>query len=205
MQRIPFEQTGYRHKFDSPEAVRAYAEQHAGLMARFARRFARKLREGRRPVARLLDVGCGPGTLCIELARRLPDVRITGADLSEPMLDLAHEQARAAGLDGRLSFEHADATALPFQDDAFDAVVSVDTLNCLPDPPALLPECARVTAVGGAVSVAAPRRTALGYLIRIFRTGFTPAEMTRMAVDAGFTSPRVEAGLMFVTLQARAG
>ena len=109
MRRIPFEHTVYRRKFDSPEAVRAYAKQHAGLMARFARRFAPKLREAHRPVARLLDVGCGPGTLCIELARRLPDVRITGADLSVPILDGRYDSDRKEAGDSTAGRESEQA------------------------------------------------------------------------------------------------
>jgi len=202
VKRIPFEQTGLQQKFATADSVRAYAGQHAGLMRRFAKRFARRLARAPRPVERLLDVGCGPGTLGIELARRLPHVRTVGVDLSEPMVEVARAEARAAGLAERVSFRTADATALGFDNGSFDAVVSVDTLNCLPDPPAMLPECGRVTAAGGAILIAAPRRSPLGYLIRIFRTGFTPAEMIGMARGAGLRSPRVRAGVMFVTLWA---
>ena len=205
MKRIPFEQTGYQKNFETADGVRAYAGQHAGLMRRFAQRFARRLARAPRPVERLLDVGCGPGTLGIELARRLPHVRIVGADLSEPMLEAARAEARAAGLAERVSFQTADATALGFDDGSFDAVVSVDTLNCLPDPSAMLPECGRVTAAGGTVLVSAPLRGLLSYPIRILRTGFTPAEMIGLARDARLRDPRVRAGLMFVTLSAVAG
>jgi len=202
MKRMAFEQTGLGQQFETADGAASYASRHAGLMRRFAKRFARRLAEAQRPVRRLLDVGCGPGTLCIELARQLPEAEIVGADLSAPMLETARKGAREAGLAERVSFQPGDAADLPFEEGSFDAVVSVDTLNCVLDPRAMLSQCARVTAAGGTVLVATPRRGFLAYLVRVFRTGFTPDEMTRMARDAGLASPRVDAHLMFVTLCA---
>jgi 2-polyprenyl-3-methyl-5-hydroxy-6-metoxy-1,4-benzoquinol methylase len=67
---------------------------------------------------RILDVGCGTGRHSIELARRGYDV--TGVDLSEAMLERA--RANAATEDCRISFVHADARTLPFNEE-FDAVI----------------------------------------------------------------------------------
>jgi SAM-dependent methyltransferase len=74
-----------------------------------------------------LDVGCGSGALLSELARRLGTDRVAGVDPSEPFL----AQARAAvpGADVRL----AAAEALPFEDDAFDLVMSQLVVNFMTD------------------------------------------------------------------------
>lgn len=72
------------------------------------------------PGARVLDVGCGPGRHAVLLAQA--GLAVTGVDVSRRFLELAAEEARAAGV--RASFFAVDARQMPF-DDEFDAVVSL--------------------------------------------------------------------------------
>ena len=88
---------------------------------------------------RLLDVGCGTGARAAGLAELGWDV--TGVDLSADML----RRARERGLD----VVQADATALPFEDATFDAVVSMWTHTDVGDFPAVVREVARVLRPGG--------------------------------------------------------
>ena len=74
-----------------------------------------------------LDVGCGPGGLVAELARRLGPKRVAGVEPSEPFLEVA--RAAVSGADLR----HAGAESLPFEDDAFDIVLSQLVVNFIPD------------------------------------------------------------------------
>ena len=72
---------------------------------------------------RILDIGCGTGDLTIAMARMAAsNVTVVGVDYSQPMLLLAIEKARELGLDGRISFVHADVADLPFPDQCFDSV-----------------------------------------------------------------------------------
>lgn len=73
-----------------------------------------------RPDARLLDVGCGPGRHAVPLAQA--GLAVTGVDVSRRFLELAAEEARAAGV--RPAFFEVDARQMPF-DDEFDAVISL--------------------------------------------------------------------------------
>ena len=101
------------------------------------------------PPARILDLGTGTGVAARALAARFPDAEVVGADLSEGML----AQARALlpeELDGRVRFEVADASALPFPDGSFELVT---LMNMIP----FFDELARVTAPGGAVAVSFSR------------------------------------------------
>ena len=77
---------------------------------------------GLHPGARVLDVASGTGDLALELAARVaPGGEVLGADFSEGMLDRAREKAAGrAGL-APVRFEWADAMALPYEDDSFDA------------------------------------------------------------------------------------
>ncbi|MCE1252107.1 MAG: class I SAM-dependent methyltransferase [Anaerolineae bacterium] len=75
-----------------------------------------------------LDIGCGNGPLTIKLALRFPEAEITGVDFWGKNWDYSMltclENARLAGVDGRVTFKKASASALPFEDNHFDLVVS---------------------------------------------------------------------------------
>jgi SAM-dependent methyltransferase len=86
----------------------------------------------------LLDVGCGTGSYAAGLAER--GWHVTGVDASEDML----RRAWAKGLEAVL----ADATALPFEDDSFDAAISVFTHTDVDDFAGLVREVVRVLRPG---------------------------------------------------------
>ena len=85
------------------------------LWRRHVVRIVRRCRPGR-----ILDVATGTGDLAIEMARRIPDVRVLGVDLSERMLEEARRKVAARGLDERVLLEQGDAEHLAV------AAVSVD-------------------------------------------------------------------------------
>jgi SAM-dependent methyltransferase len=99
--------------------------------------------------ARVLDVGCGVATTAIQIARRY-GARVTAADISPLMLDLAQANARAAGLAGLVSVTSADILALPFGDAAFDVVIA-EAVTMFTDRPKAAAELGRVTRPGGRV------------------------------------------------------
>ncbi|MFH1169108.1 MAG: ubiquinone/menaquinone biosynthesis methyltransferase [Chloroflexota bacterium] len=69
----------------------------------------------------MLDLCCGTGDLAVNIARLAQhDVAVTGLDYSQPMLELAARKAALAGVEGRASFVHGNATSLPFPDEHFD-------------------------------------------------------------------------------------
>jgi ubiquinone/menaquinone biosynthesis C-methylase UbiE len=96
------------------------------------------------PGTRILDVGTGPGTIPIELARAAPQVTINGIDLSSQMIRHATAAARAAGCDDRVTFVAADAADMPFPDDSFDLIVSSMSQHHWSDVPAVVREIRRV-------------------------------------------------------------
>ncbi len=104
------------------------------------------------PGQTLLDVGCGPGTLTADLARRVAPGRVVGVDRSERVLEMAREEAATGGVDN-VSFEEGDVMSLPFEDGSFDVVHAHQLLQHLQDPVAALREMRRVTRPGGTVAV----------------------------------------------------
>ena len=105
-----------------------------------------------------LDIGTGPGVIPIMLAARVPGLRLTGVDLSEPMLQKAREAAEEAGVADRLDFRVGDAKSLPFSEQSFDLVLCNSLLHHLPAPLALLNEISRLVRPGGAILLRDLRR-----------------------------------------------
>lgn len=100
---------------------------------------------GAAPDERILDVGCGPGFYCLELLEDVgPSGAVVGVDSSAAMLALA---ARRCG--DRVELHEADATSLPVEDASFDAVLSVQVQEYVPDVDASLGELHRALRRGG--------------------------------------------------------
>lgn len=71
---------------------------------------------------RVLDVGCGPAGLTMELWKVKPAAMYTALDVDPEILDIA--QAKAKKYNANISFIQSSATSLPFDDESFDIVVS---------------------------------------------------------------------------------
>jgi SAM-dependent methyltransferase len=101
--------------------------------------------------ARVLDVGCGPGTITVGLAARVPEGEVVGIDAAADVLAIARQEA---GRQGRpnVSFGVGDAYHLAFEEGAFDVVHAHQVLQHLSDPVGALAEMRRVCRAGGLVA-----------------------------------------------------
>lgn len=154
------------------------------------------------PVAgtRVLDLGCGPGTLCRLIERRCPDVTVVGLDPDPRMLARARRQAGDGA--SRIAFVEADAAALPTSppfDAPFDVCVTSLMFHHLAPARkrAALGEAWRVLAPGGRLVVAdwGPPRTAAGRLAFGITRLFDGFEVTRDHADGGFVAMLEELAL----------
>jgi SAM-dependent methyltransferase len=100
------------------------------------------------PGQRLLDLGCGPGTITVDLARRVAPAPVLGVDRAEEPLREARALATKAGV-GNVTFSVGDAYRLDHPDGSFDVVHAHQLLQHLSDPVAALAEMRRVCAPGG--------------------------------------------------------
>ena len=105
-----------------------------------------------RPGMRLLDVGCGPGSITRGLAERVAPGPVVGLDLSRETLAAARDDAAVRGLEN-LRYEEGSVYELPFPDDSFDVAYAHQVLQHLREPGAALREMLRVVRPGGLVAV----------------------------------------------------
>jgi ubiquinone/menaquinone biosynthesis C-methylase UbiE len=77
----------------------------------------------------ILEVGPGPAFISIEIARRIPQARIVGLDISETMIGIGRRNVAEAGLSERITFRLGNAVAMPFDGAEFDFVVSSGSLH----------------------------------------------------------------------------
>lgn len=98
---------------------------------------------------RIVEPGIGTGRVALPLA--MAGHHVTGADISQPMLDACEESAGSLGVDDRVTLINADATDLPLPDHAFDIGVIAQVLYLVSDWPAVLDELARLVKPGGFV------------------------------------------------------
>lgn len=107
----------------------------------------------RRNPADILDIATGTGDLAILLARRLPQARVSGADLSEGMIGIGRRKVARSGLSGRVSLDVADCLALPYGDGSFDCVTVAYGVRNFADLLAGYREMYRVMRSGAMLSV----------------------------------------------------
>ncbi|HXV57180.1 MAG TPA: class I SAM-dependent methyltransferase [Gaiellaceae bacterium] len=143
--------------------------------------------------ARVLDLGTGTGKAARFVAARFPEADVVGVDLSPAMVERARELL-APELRGRVAFEVGDASALRFEDGAFDLVV---LLNMIP----FFGELARVLAPGGTLAVASTNGPATPI--------WTPPEALRAGLAAagfaGFEELAAGTGTALLARRGRPG
>ena len=104
------------------------------------------------PALDVLDVGCGPGNITIDLARVVPSGHVTGIDLSPQVINLARELQHQSEVTN-VRFDVGDVYGLSFADRSFDVVYAHQVLQHLSNPVVALTEMRRVLRDDGLVAV----------------------------------------------------
>jgi len=122
---------------DSPDQVEAYAganfaESNQWFVDDLVARYRPRPQRGR-----LIDLGCGPGDICIRLAMALPGWRITGLDAGPNMLDRARQAVQEKRLEQSIRFQLAQLPDDTLEAGCWDCICSNSLLHHLPDPSVL--------------------------------------------------------------------
>jgi ubiquinone/menaquinone biosynthesis C-methylase UbiE len=207
--------TKERHMSDpQPGTEWPYQVDDAWSRAVFARRTgagAAFFLQHLRPGMRLIDCGCGPGSITVDLAQAVTPGEAIGIDLREEALTHGRQLARDRGL-SNVMFQVANVYQLPFPDAAFDAAFAGAVLQHLAAPLAALTEMRRVLTPGGVIGIMDGSSTItfryptnplleawdkLRGRERAYRTG-RPAEALQLRVllrEAGFTQTQASGAM----------
>ena len=151
---------------------------------------------------KVLDVGCGGGILSESMARRGADV--TGIDLGTENLKAAALHAEQSALHETLRYQHIPVEELAkTHASQFDVVTCMEMLEHVPDPSSIVQACFELLAPDGVCVLSTINRNPKSYLFAIVGAEYvlrlldrgthdyakfiTPAELDKMAIDAGFT------------------
>ncbi|GAB5356247.1 hypothetical protein AAMO2058_000274400 [Amorphochlora amoebiformis] len=105
-----------------------------------------------KPGSKLLDVGCGPGTITCDFAKLVGESgQVVAIDTSTSVLDEAKAVAESQGVSKSILFESENVYELPYEDDTFDIVHAHQVLQHLSDPVSALSEMRRVVKPDGYV------------------------------------------------------
>jgi SAM-dependent methyltransferase len=163
------------------------------------------------PSMRLLDVGCGPGSITVGLADVVAGGEVVGVDLQDEPLNQARARAARRGA-ANVSFERADLYRLPFPDASFDAAFANGVLTHLDDAMRALAEIRRVLRPGGVLGMRDPdfgatlfspcpplleRWFAVRVKVRQHNAGdpFSGRHARRLLLESGFSRARAGASV----------
>ncbi|MDD4921336.1 MAG: bifunctional demethylmenaquinone methyltransferase/2-methoxy-6-polyprenyl-1,4-benzoquinol methylase UbiE [Bacteroidales bacterium] len=125
----------------------------------------------------MLDIATGTGDFALEAYKRLKPEHITGADLSEGMMEVGAQKVRKAGLEGKIHFEVQDCTALTFEDHLFDAVTVAFGVRNFENIAKGISEIYRVLKPGGKVVIielSRPEKFPMKQLFNIYSSVVLP-------------------------------
>lgn len=137
-----------------------------------------------------LEVGPGPGYLGLEWLKKTSGTSLKGLEISPEMIKVAERNAAEYGFEGRASYVLGDASVMPFEDGAFDAVFSNGSLHEWADPEAVLSEVFRVLKPGGRYFVSDLRRDTNPLILLVMKAMTKPREIRpglKTSINAAYT------------------
>ena len=162
--------------FNDPDFAQKYARRHQKMTQKFGMTYARNLKFRDFQKGRIIDVGCGAGGTGIVLAQAFPKCEVLGIDLSQPLLDIARESARAVALNGRVKFEQTDVQRIPYEDDSFDVVINMNMVHLVENPVAMLNEIERILKPDGILFIADLKRSWLSIFEKEIKSSLALSE-----------------------------
>ena len=127
---------------------------------------------------RILDIATGTGDFAILSAQRLHPQSVTGADISEGMMQIAKQKVKEKKLDHIIRFQREDCSALSFPDDTFDAVTVAYGVRNFENLDEGLRETCRVLKPGGhllIVELSSPKNFPMKQLFAVYAKVVMPA------------------------------
>ena len=158
--------------FEDQKWAEGYYKRNSKNIKRVANRFVKVLKDSGFEQGRILDAGCGFGTVAVELSKAFPGSEIVGIDLAEPLLEMADRFAKDSTAVNSIAFEKGDVQQIKFKDNSFDVVINSFMLHIVEDPITMLNEIERVAKSDSRILITDLRRIWLGRIIWKLRTSY---------------------------------
>ena len=185
--------------FDDPGFAKTYAAKHEGMGRKLG-----KMAVGRDLASRgftggfILDAGCGPGFMLIEILKLFPNSQGIGIDLAEPLLTVGRKIADTERLADHVKFESGNVEKLPYEDSSFDCVVSTNMLHIVENPVKQLDEVERVLKPDGLCFIADIKRSWLVNLFeKVSKTAFTMKEASELIAQSSLRKGKLTNGFIW--------
>ncbi|MGC9472395.1 MAG: class I SAM-dependent methyltransferase [Bacteroidales bacterium] len=191
-----------QHKdFNNRDFALRYMKKHKNILTKLGHAYASRLSARGFEQGKILDAGCGSGDMALALAEKLPRCEIIGTDLSEPLLEYARAEAENRRLHTRVKFLKADVLALPFENNSFDVVFSINMVHWVGNPISMLQETERVLKPGGHLYIKDLRRSWLWLFEKEIRSSFTLEEAGKTIEEAGLRQGTLSKSLLWWTYE----
>lgn len=184
-------------RFNNPEFAKRYADKHLKMSLNFADKLAVKLSKKDFKKGTILDSGCGPGFIIIELAKKFTACEFVGIDLSEPLLEIAESKNQNEKLNERVKFFKANVQNIPFPDNYFDFVININMLHLVEEPAKMLSEIERVLTPKGFFFITDLRKSILGFLEKEIKSVFTVKEAKKIIAKSNLSKGEFSSSLIW--------
>ncbi len=196
MRRVPLM---HDRVFDKPDFAEKYARKHETMGRKLGKSVVgRDLASRGFKGGQILDSGCGPGFMLLEILKLFPDSRGAGIDLAEPLLEVGRKTAKTESLADRVKFDAVDVENLPYADNSFDAVVSTNMLHIVENPVKQLNEIERVLKPDGLCFIADIKRSwFIGLFEKVSKSAFTQKETAEIIAQSSIRKGNLSDGFIW--------
>ncbi len=170
----------YKKDFNDKDFANYYIRKHKKIIERLGYNYAKKLASLGFEKGKILDAGCGFGGMDIVLVEELPKCEIIGIDLSDPLLEYASSRISNTNIENRLRFKKGDVQRIPFEDNTFDVVLSVNMVHWVNKPIVMLNEIERVLKLNGYLFIKDLKCSWLGIFESEIKSAFTLNEAKKL-------------------------
>ena len=184
-------------RFSNTDFAKRYAAKHLKMSINFAKELEVKLNKINFNQGRILDSGCGPGFVIIELAKKFPSGEFIGIDLSDPLLEIANDTSKNEKLTNRVKFLKADVQNVPFPNSFFDFILNINMLHLVESPVKMLNEIQRVLKPEGLFYITDLRKSILGLIEKEMKSAFINEEAREIIAKSNLSKGSFSSDLIW--------
>jgi len=178
-----------------------YLRGHNKTTERFGKMMIDYLKKNNFRSGSILDIGSGSGLYASMLINAFPDSTVTGLDYSELMIDYADKFIKEKELNHKVSFTKGDMMNIPFDDNSFDVITSINTLHFATDLVAAMNEMQRVLKKDGMIAVTDIRTCLLSLFVSPFSVTYSFKEFRKAFNNSKIASCSLKKAFIWIEIK----